>query len=62
MIPNGRPLFYDRRMLEIYDKEYDYRNIEVGEPIVLKIVDPEPPASDDPEQTRTLVITKTTLK
>lgn len=54
----GRPLFYDRRMLDIYDKEYDYRNIEVGEPIVIKIVDPEPPASSDFTQTRSLVITK----
>lgn len=62
VIPNGRPLFYDRRMLEIYDKEYDYRNIEVGEPIVLKIVDPEPPASGDPTQTRSLVITKNDVK
>ena len=56
--PNGRPLFYDRRSLEIYDKEYDYRNIEVGEPIVIKIVDKEPPLPTDPRQTRSLAILK----
>ena len=60
--PTGRPLFYDRRMLDIYDKEYDYRNIEIGEPIVIKIVDPEPPASGDPTQTRSLVILKNDVK
>lgn len=56
--PTGRPLFYDRRMLDIYDVEHDYTGIEVGEPIVIKIVDPEPPASSDPTQTRSLAILK----
>lgn len=56
--PSGRPLFYDRKFLEIYDKEYDYRNIEVGEPIVIKIVDEEPPLPTDPRQTRSLAILK----
>lgn len=59
---NGRPLFYDRRALDIYDKEYQYRHVEVGEPLILKIVDPEPPASSDPTQTRSLVITKNDVK
>ncbi|QEG05397.1 hypothetical protein JK32_00086 [Shigella phage JK32] len=56
--PTSRPLFYDRRMLDIYDVEHDYSGIEVGEPIVIKIVDPEPPASNDPTQTRSLAILK----
>lgn len=60
--PTARPLFYDRRILEIYDKEYDYRNIEEGEPIVLKIVDPEPPKSQHPDQTRSLVVLKNDVK
>ena len=60
--PTGRPLFYDRHILDIYDKEYDYRNIEIGEPITIKIVDPEPPASSDPLQTRSLVILKNDVK
>lgn len=56
--PTARPLFYDRRMLDIYDTEHDYVGIEAGEPIVINIVDPEPPASSDPTQTRSLAILK----
>lgn len=56
--PVSRPLFYSSKRLDIYDVEHDLGNIEVGEPIVLKITDPEPPKSQVPHQVRSLAILK----